>query len=518
VVRSLNALEGSAVLVGVNTAYAPFFSPDGQWIGFNDQGDDTIKRVAVTGGAPLTVAAVGSGRMTGAVWTEDDRIVFGTAESSGLWQVDAGGGAPEPLTRLDAARGETNHEWPDILPSGAAVLFTARRGGVPASAEIVAFDLATRERHVLVTGGSYARYVPPGYLVYGFPGELRAVRFDADRLAVAGTPVPVVERLMTKAPSGAAEFGVASDGTLLYVRADPAATAEDTLVWVDGSGMEGPIETFGGSVQMPRMSPDGTRMVLVRTVDEGDEDLWLYSPSRGIAERITDDGGLERDPAWSPEGSRLAYYASALDGGEGLVWRAADGTGPVHRLSTGNHRPISWLADDTIVYADLGTTVRGIGIVPVSDPDEGRLLVEMNMGTFSVLPSGSWIAYSDTVTGSYEVYVRPFPDISGPATRISTGGGLDPIWSPDGTALYYRQDDSIMRVAVAAGPPSSWPAPTRVFSGAYKFSIPGPTQFDIDRDGKRFLMIRGAVSTTSEPEPILVRNWVEELKELLPRD
>ena len=211
----------------------PSFSPDGAWVAFYDPADDTLKRIAVTGGPVLTIAAVGAPATRGVAWGKDDTIIFGTNANSGLWQVPVGGGAPEPLTTLDEAQGETNHRWPELLPSGEAVLFTILYSALDIdTAQIAVRDLVTGEQRVLVSGGSYPRYAPTGHIVYGFQGTLRAVPFDADQLAVTGDPVGILEGVHTLV-SGAADFALAHDGSLVYVPGSGQGGADRSLVWVE---------------------------------------------------------------------------------------------------------------------------------------------------------------------------------------------------------------------------------------------------------------------------------------------
>jgi serine/threonine-protein kinase len=236
-VRSLDQLAVTP-LQG-NRPFGPFISPDNAWVGFNDQGDYTLKKVSILGGPPITICPVPAG-MRGASWGPDDTIIFGTALPSGLWRVSASGGEPTELTTPDASVPGQNHVWPEILPGGRAVLFTILAGTIENS-QIALFNLDTGEQTVLIPGGSYPRYSPTGHIVYGIGGTLRAVGFDLDRLAVTTTPVPVVDGVVTK-DSGAADFDLADNGTLVYVpgRAVGGSRRTRTLVWVDRDGREEP--------------------------------------------------------------------------------------------------------------------------------------------------------------------------------------------------------------------------------------------------------------------------------------
>ena len=215
VVRALNQLEPT-VLSGLGAPQGIFVSPDGQWIGYFD--GTTIKKVAITGGSPVTIASVVGSVSRGATWGPDGTIIFATATAAtALMRVSAAGGEPTVLTKSDRARGESDHVWPEFLPGGKAILFTVTSAnGSIESAQIAVLDLQTGTRKVLIRGGSDAHYVPTGHLVYGFAGTLRAVAFDLRRLEVVGTPTPVLEGVVTTA-EGAADVAMAANGSLVYI-------------------------------------------------------------------------------------------------------------------------------------------------------------------------------------------------------------------------------------------------------------------------------------------------------------
>ena len=248
---------------------APFVSPDGQWVGFLDS-STTLRKVAITGGPPITLARL-DGAPRGATWAPDDTIIFATSNpATGLQRVSAAGGTPEVLTRPDHAQGEADHLWPEILPGGRAVLFTitSQTGGLD-TAQVAVRDLRTGTQKVLLRGGSHGHYVPSGHLVYVAAGTLRAIPFDPTRLETHGTAVPVLPRLATTF-TGAGDFAVATDGTLVYVDVPGSLAANArTLVWVDRTGKEQPIAAPPRAYAHPRLSPDGTRVA-------------LYSPIRSM--------------------------------------------------------------------------------------------------------------------------------------------------------------------------------------------------------------------------------------------
>ena len=258
-VRALDALAPVAVFTG--RVAGLFVSPDGQWIGFYD-GLGVLKKVAVAGGPAVTLATIDTAGSSGATWGPDDTIIIATnSVDTGLQRVSAAGGPLTVLTRPDRAQGEADHFWPEMLPDGRTVLFTitSLTGGLDA-AQVAALDLQTGARRILVRGGSHARYVSSGHLVYAAAGALRAVPFDLARLETRGTPVTVVPDVVTTIKGGV-DAVVAADGTLAYVLGTVEGTPH-TLVWVDRQGRETPIPAPPRPYLLPALSPDGTRVAV----------------------------------------------------------------------------------------------------------------------------------------------------------------------------------------------------------------------------------------------------------------
>lgn len=301
-VRALDQLD-SVPLAGVDFPSGVFIKPDGQWVGF--VGEFVLKKAAINGGAVQSLLKFGGRGMLGATWGEDGPIIFATEETAtGLERLSEDGGATTVLTRPNRERGEVDHVWPAFLPSGQAVLFTIINAGGIDNAEIAVLDLRTRAQKVILRGGSAPRYLPSGHLVYGAAGSLRAVAFDLERLEVLGTPVPVVPQLLTT-PAGAADFDVASDGTLVYVRGGLQEPAR-TLMWVDREGREEPIQVPVRAYQYLRISPDGTRVAL--DVRDQERDIWLWEFARRTLTRFTFDPTPDRFPVWTANGPASALH------------------------------------------------------------------------------------------------------------------------------------------------------------------------------------------------------------------
>ena len=369
--RAIDRLDARP-LADIANAYAPFFSPDSQWIGFFDRGE--IKKVAIAGGPIITIGPF-TGAPLGASWGDDNTIVFATDDTStGLWRVSANGGPPTVLTMPDAAQLESDHAFPSMLPGPQHVLFTIAAAGRADSAQIAVLDMKTGERKTLVRGGNQAEYIDDGgsgqggHLIFAVAGTLRAVRFDPVRLDVGGDPV-TVERVMMK-PSGAAGYAVSRLGTLVYVpdgAVEPTPTS--SLVWVDRKGREEPLNAPPGAYGPPRVSPDGTHVV-VGIADRGNTEVWIWDLARKAFRRLTFSPGMDGLPLWTPDGRRIIFM-SARAGALNLYSQAVDG-GTVDRLTTSAipQWPTSITRDGTRLFGfEVGpNTTRDVFLVQLPNP------------------------------------------------------------------------------------------------------------------------------------------------------
>ena len=304
-VRDLNQLVATPLL-GTERAKSPFFSPDGEWVGFQLSGGsdaNTLKKISVLRGPPVTICNAGSA-LLGVSWGPDDTIVFSGFRSKGLLRVPAVGGEPEVLTTLNTERDEVNHTWPEFLPGGEAILFNIV---TTESNQIAVLSLATGEQQTLVANGSNPRYSPTGHVVYGVDGTLWAVPFDLEGLAVTGDPVPLLEGVVTKS-SGAANFSFSRDGSMVYVSGATASTAESALVLVDRSGREEPLTMITANHHFPRFSPDGQRVAFAVPASQGalqdphlDGDIWVMEVDRRARSKLTVGGNNMLYPTWSPD-------------------------------------------------------------------------------------------------------------------------------------------------------------------------------------------------------------------------
>ena len=341
--RALDELEAQPLTgtEGSNPA-TPFFSPNGQWIGFFSRQDRALKKVAVSGGAAVTLAGVGN--PYGASWGADDTIVFGQF-GQGIVRVAGAGGTPDVLVSVDAP-GRAHQ--PQMLPGGEVVLYTLGSGRQWDAAQIVVEQVATGERTVVVEGGSDARYLPTGHLVYALGDTLLAVPFDVDRREVTGGSVPLVQGVSRATLAGGANFGISETGSLVYLGGGAAGGGARSLVWVDREGREEPLATPVLSYRTPRVSPDGTRVAVDVFGPEGG-DIWIHDLSRGTETILTTDPADDYAPLWTPDGERVVF-TSGREGQVGLFQKRADTPGDAERLmpeseGTAVIQSTSWSAD-----------------------------------------------------------------------------------------------------------------------------------------------------------------------------
>jgi serine/threonine-protein kinase len=521
-VRRIDQLVGTSLFAD---AYldTPVISPDGAWVAFH-AGDYTWKKVAMLGGPAVTLAPT-FGVAHGAAWGPDDTIIVGgsVGGSPGLWRVPAAGGGFTVVTTKDTTRGEIGHWWPEVLPGGRAVLFTIVGGERFDTMEVAVLDLTTGEQRTLLPGGSRPRYALSGHLIYGVSGRLMAVPFDRDRLELAGTAVPLVEGVLTDPLVGLVEFDVSADGSLVYVAgADFGET--QSLVWVDRQGREESINAPNRAYSSPRISPDGAKVAL--NLRDEENDIWIWDFARDTLTRLTFDPGLDRYPVWSPDGRRIAFSSSRDKSRGNLFWQTADGAGTVERLAASDDLqvfPTAFSPDGTRLLVFLASGSRDGADIAVVQPGAEARAVPLLATTFGerngeVSPDGRWLAYNSNESGRDEVYVRPFPDVNTGRWQVSRGGGSQPLWARNGGELFFRTDAALMTVPIRIDKSFTAGNPAIVFEGSYAMPQGGRT-YDVSPDGRRFLMIKEGAATDddgSRAHIILVQNWTEELKRLVP--
>ena len=516
--RALDELEAQPLTgTEASNARTPFFSPDGQWIGFFS--GRVLKKVALSGGAAVTLTEADS--PYGASWGADDTILFGQG-GQGILRVAGAGGTPDVLVSVESPN--LAHQ-PQMLPGGEAVLYTLGGFGLWDAAQIVVEQVATGERTVLVEGGSDARYLPTGHLVYALGGTLLAVPFDVDRLMVTGGPVPLVEGVSRAraGTTGAAHADIARTGALVYLPSGATGGVVRTLVWVDRDGIEEALGAPPRAYALPRLSPDGTRVAL--DVGDDEDDVWVWDLTRETLTRLTFAAERDGYPVWTPDGQRVVFESHRA--GEGnLFAKSADGTGAVEHLteSPTHQSPLSMSPDgEWIVFEDGIGDRSSLALLPSNGESSWELLLEsgFNERNGEISPDGQWLAYQTNASGQDEIYVQPFPDVDAGRWQISTTGGTRPLWGPDGRELFYMTEAGVMGVTVETDAGFEPGTPGLVVEGFYFREARGRT-YDIAPDGQRFLMIKeGATVDADDPfagltQIVVVQNWHQELLERVP--
>jgi len=492
----------------------PFVSPDGRWIAYAAQGK--LRKVAVEGGTPIVLA---DAEWAGGSWGKDGRLVYTKAYSTGLYMVSEGGGDARELTKPDRATGELGHWWPQILPDGRHVLFTAYRTPIDrATIEVLSLD--TGERKVLVTGGVFGLYVPTGHLLYAVGETIRAIRFDVKHLAVTGEGLPVVDSVAMNPSDGAAAFDVSETGTLAYLPVESYVT-EDQVMLVNRQGRESPALPAADRYSHPRLSPDGTRIAVDIRSANSLGDVWVFEAGRPSGTRVTSEGGRDWGAEWTPDGRELIYISERpfFD----LYRRVADASRPAEPLLTGDFDHYTGTVARDGSFLALGLSVPGVSSELWTVTTQGKPVATryfgngFNLSHPSPSPDGHWMAYDSDESGHVEVYAQSYPDATLKRWKVSAAGGSEPLWTRGGRELVFRKGDSVFAAPMDLAGGRSGP-PVLLFAGAYPDS-PGwtrPRSYDVSADGERFLMLKRSAAG-SRPHVNVVLNWFDELRSRLPR-
>jgi hypothetical protein len=522
--RRMDQSEATPI-TGTEGAMAPFLSPDNRWVGFVT-GYFKLKRVPLEGGVPTPICDLGRW-INGASWGLDNTIVFGAGEAFGLLRVSADGGKPENLTVPDPKREEASHRLPFWLPDRKTVIFTVMKHTYDRQPWLALLRMDTREWRVLLQDGADARYIPTGHLVFVRQGTLMAVRFDLAKLEVVGQPVALVRNVSQGFSSSdwfhtaAGQFGISGTGSLVYAPGGIVPEAKNSLEWVDQRGLKQAAADWQLPIFGQRLSPDGQRIaygILGRK-----NQIWVYNLRTGANGPLTDEG-VAFSPIWSPDGQRLIFsWERSLV--QNLFWQPYDGSTPMRRLTTSESPQYagSWSPDGKIVAMVetpwLASTA-WVADIAMLDVHSGRVTPFLNSPFDEIepefSPDGRWLAYASNESGPYEVFVRAFP---GPGSKhqVSSEGGTMPLWSRDGKQLFFRLRDEVWAVDVRPGGDFEATKPRLLFKNpAAADSEAGQRTYDVSIDG-RFLMVTGE---PRKPQPltemILVENWFEELKRLVP--
>jgi eukaryotic-like serine/threonine-protein kinase len=500
-------------LPGTDGARGPFVSPDGRWVGF--WADGKLKKTPVDGGSPVILCDATD--LLGASWGVDDTIIAALAAAGKLWRIPAAGGVPE--VAIDLSAEATLARWPQILPGGQFVMYTASTGAGADRATIEVQSIRGGDRKMLVRGGTFGRYLASGHLTYVNQGTLYAVPFDLAALAIDGVPAPVLDDVSYSPLFGYAQVDVAQTGTLLFRR---GAESELSVVdWIDRSGKRTSLVAKPGRYGWLRLSPDGRRLALTAT-ESGVSSILIYDVQKGETTRVTTRPGDYSGLTWLPNGDVLAFGGAA-----GMGWVRPDRPGEATPLMDVRTAQTPWSVEPggrRLAYyeknPDSGFDLWTAAITAHRDRlTLGAPELFLRTPAFEVYPSfspdGRWIAYGSNESGAWEIYVRRFPD-NGTKVRISNSGGVIPRWSLNRRELLYRTDGQRLMVAPykAAGDsfvsdsPRPWSPQLLADTGV----LPN---FDLAPDGERILALVPASRSEDQQSAnhvTVMLNFLEEVR------
>ena len=504
---------------GSEGGWAPSFSPDGEWLVFF-AGMHLVK-IPVAGGTPINLCDLPPvGR--GTAWASEGRIIFARSFNGPLYVVPADGGEPQAITQLEAD--EQAHLYPQALPGG-QLLFTAVVGRDfqdVTSARVIALDLETGERRMVLEGATFARYVGDGWMMFVRGKSVFATPFDLGKLRATGSPIALAETIAVDPQFRTAQFGVTRDGTLVYVSGPAAERPSTAVLSLDRHGRETPLAVPSGSYELPSLSPDGRRLALGHC--EGSRcTVVVFERDRLLLSSVVPEPGRFFSSTWSPDGRRLAL-ASVFKGDPRLVVRAANGSGSIESPTppTGDAEvPNSWSPDGrTIAYTVIYTADRGgsrlrftsdiwLASSDGSSPPRPWMETPHNESAARFSPDGSYLAYVSDESGRNEVYVRPL--VGQEKIQISSEGGIEPVWAAAGREILFRQKDGFFMVDLGPGPAIRPGRLRLLFAGRFDYFWDRSDyhhQWDISSDGQEIIVLR----TSHPPEParelMVVTGWL----------
>jgi eukaryotic-like serine/threonine-protein kinase len=483
--------EEAQPLPGTDNAVNPFWSPDSQSVAFFV--DSVLKRIDVTGGAPVTLGSVGSNGGLGATWGRNGTILFVPGNTGPVYRLPAAGGKAAAATQVDPPR-ITAHWRPSFLSDGRHFLFYGlgelEQWGVYVGA------LDSKEAHRLFDSDAEAVFRPPDLVLHARQGALVAQRVDLKTWQPVGDPFPVANAVATDFLTGGEAAISSSDaGPIAYRAAGP----QRQFVWVDRRGNE--VDTVGtpdtARVGVPRASPDNRTVAFTRAIGKY-QDVWLIEGAGGVLRKFTFNAGNKVGQLWAPDGRRIVFAwdrQGVLDLYEKPVDATADPT--LLLSSAASKTALDWSPNGQFVLYASGGDLRAVPLAGARKPiDVAHTPFSEGPGRFS--PDGHWVAYQSNESGRFEIYVQPFPD-GRLKKQITSGGGVSPQWSAGGHELFYVSGNRLMVVPIRSSASSVEAGRPLVL-----FALPPGSSYDVSRDGQRFLVSK----VVKEAPPITVLlNW-----------
>jgi serine/threonine-protein kinase len=504
-----------------NVTGEPFFSPDGNWLGFN--ADGKLKRVSTAGGAVDVI--YDNPAFRGAAWTSDNSIIYSPSYGSGLITIPVSGGTSKVLTTLDTLRGERTHRWPQLLPDGKHVLFTIGSINSPNSyedADLAIYSMEDNKKHILSVKGEMGRYVEPGYLVIAKGGKLMAAPFDLANYKVLASPQPVLNDIEGDVGSGISYFGISAKGNIVYLRGTRNQSLQ--LVWVNNKGYSEPIPLPENPYMLPRISPDGKKIVVNIGTQSASRDIWIYDIETSVFRRLTfGNNGL--NPEWSKNSDGI-YFLNLKDNIVELTYLSLKNgiSTPLQNFSSNTATTIASVSKDDqylmlntiggsnvwkIEYVDLSSKEISIAPSHSDNPNRGYY-----GGNFS--PESNHIAFVSAETGKLEVYITNFPEFE-LKLQVSNNGGFSPRWSPDGKKLFYVNNSGRLMVLPIKYKPVFMPGKPQELIDVSQMLFPNDNSdnYDVAPDRERFVMIKNTGAQAQLNSFNMIYNWVAELEKTL---
>jgi serine/threonine protein kinase len=513
-VRPLNSLNAQE-LTGSANASNPFWSPDSRYIAFFAGGK--LKRIDTSGGGVTTLCDAPDGR--GGSWSSNGTILFAPNPVGGLYQVSEDGGTP---TEVWTTKRASSDRFPWFLPDGKSFLFyledenlvdrVSSAGANDKVSGIYVMRLGDKKPRLLLQTDTNAAYAQ-GYIVYIRQDHLLAQKFSASSLQLEGSPVPLADKAYSVADRQVGGFSISQTGLLVYL--PDTANQSTSLDWFDRSGKKlGTIASLAG-YNAPRISPNGERVAFALTAAQSAEsDIWIRDIKRGTQSRLTFNNHSDL-ATWSPDGQRIAYY---FDNGIGI--KNASGLGAETLLGGTSHFNFveDWSPDgsEILFTGPLGNSIFRNFVYSLKDKKIRPLLPDNPTTTDAgarISPDGKWVAFQNYETGRGEIYVMPYPSLSG-KYQVSVNGGVQPVWSHDGKELFFVSfpGSEIMATEISSFDPVTMGTPVRLFKANIPTVDRSLPQYDVSADGKQFLVNTKPDTQLQESPVVLVNNWVAELK------
>ena len=501
---------GVVPIAGTENAFTAAFSPDGRSIAIGAA--DGLKKLSLDGGVALKLAETNQPTL-GIQWF-GGYIYYVRGFSLGVWRVPEDGGTPQLVLKPEPEKGARALVWPQMLPDGKNILVTVWNNGAWETAKIVAYPIGGGEPKTIIDGGTCARYVPSGHLLYGSRGSLYAVPFDPVALRTTGSAVPVVNGVASGSLNGEVHYTVSDNGTLVYA---PGGILEDkrSLLWIDRHGKEQPVVATKRPYSSPRISPDGRTIAV--TLETATFDIWQLDIERDTMTRVS-FGGDDSRPVWTPDGRRI-IWSSTRGGHDNLYWAAADNSGAEERLTSSSNDQFSDEASPDgkfVAMTEEAPNRTDIALVALSGDHKTESFLtspRFNEKGLTFSPDGKWIAYISDESGHDEAYLRPFASQGG-KWQISTTGANECRWTRNAHELTFRSGTKLYSVSVETTP--------AVRIGKPQFIYEDPTRsgpwkiWDFSLDNQRILWVKSETPPTA-PELQIVLNWFPELKQRAPK-